>query len=222
MEFPQIDPRPPVTLRTLNVETVTHGRVVVRDAVSTPSRGAVAVFHGYAQSAEMILRDIEGIAGLERWMMVAVQGLHRFYTRDNQTVIASWMTRQDRERAITDNVAYVDRAIDAAVPADSKLLFLGYSQGAAMAYRAALSGKRKGSGIVVLGGDVPPDVDPTGAPPVLIGAGVRDTWYTPDKVRADVARLDAAGVKHEVVTLAAGHEWTDEFRSAVARWLNQR
>jgi predicted esterase len=208
--------------RALNVETVTHGRVVIRDAVSRPVRGAVAVFHGYAQSAEMILRDLEGIAGLERWTLVAVQGLHRFYTRDNQTVIASWMTRQDRERAIADNIAYVDCAIEAAVPADSKLLFLGYSQGAAMAYRAALSGKRKGAGIIVLGGDVPPDVELTGAPPVIIGAGARDNWYTPDKVRADRARLDAAGVEHEIVTLAAGHEWTDEFRQAAARWIARR
>jgi predicted esterase len=208
--------------RTLNIETPTHGRVVIRDAASAPARGVVVVFHGYGQSAEMMLRDVEGITGIERWTLVAVQGLHRFYTRDNQTVIASWMTRQDRERAIADNITYVDRAIDAAAPADSKLIFLGFSQGVAMAYRAALSGKRKGAGIVVLGGDVPPDVELTNAPPVLIGAGVRDTWYTPEKLRADVARLDAAGVTHEAISLAAGHEWTDEFRQAVARWLARR
>ena len=209
--------------RALNIETPTHGRVVIRDAVSAPARGVIAAFHGYAQSAEMLLRDLEGIAGIDRWTIVSVQGLHRYYTRDNQTVIASWMTRQDRERAIADNIAYVDRAIEAAVPAaDSKLIFFGYSQGAAMAYRTALAGKRKGVGIVVLGGDVPPDVDLTGAPPVLVGAGVRDTWYTPEKVRADAARLDAAGVTHEMISLDAGHEWSDEFRAAVGRWLARR
>ena len=47
-------------------------------------------------------------------MLVSVQGLHRFYQRRTNEVIASWMTRQDRELAIADNLAYVEGVIDAA------------------------------------------------------------------------------------------------------------
>jgi predicted esterase len=90
-----------------------------------------------------------------------------------------------------------------------------------MAYRAALLGKRRVAGVIVLGADVPPDVDLGRAPPVLIGAGLHDPWYTREKVRADVARLEAAGVSHEVCWFEGGHVWTDEFRTAVAHWLDR-
>ena len=52
------------------------------------------------------------ITGTEGWLIVAVQGLHRFYTKGGD-VVASWMTREDRELAIADNVAYVGQVIDA-------------------------------------------------------------------------------------------------------------
>jgi predicted esterase len=49
---------------------------------------------------------------------------------------------------------------------------------------------------------------------VLIGAGTRDTWFTEEKWRRDVAWLQGAGVAHEVVTFDGGHEWTGPFRDA--------
>ena len=213
--------------RILSVESRTHGRVVVRDATRLPARGLLVAFHGYGQSADAILADLDHVSGVSAWTVVSVQALHRFYTRSNQAVIASWMTRQDRDEAITDNVAYVDRAVDAALESQPPVLgtplivYVGFSQGVAMAYRAALLGKRRSAGVIALAGDVPPDVDLAGAPPVLIGVGARDTWYTVEKARADAARLEAADVTYEVVTFQGGHEWTDEFRSAVGRWLTR-
>jgi hypothetical protein len=55
---------------------------------------------------------------------------------------------------------------------------------------------------------------------VLIGAGDTETWYTAEKVAADVAFLESHDVAHEVVRYRGGHEWTDEFRAAAARWLS--
>src|ERR671914_443656 len=72
-------------------------------------------------------------------LIVSVQALHRFYTRHN-TIVASWMTREDRELAIADNVDYVGRVLDDArrrYAAGGPLVFEGFSQGRAMAYRAA-------------------------------------------------------------------------------------
>jgi predicted esterase len=212
--------------RILSVETRTHGRVVVRPAADLPARGVIVAFHGYGQSADTILADLDRVSGIRAWTVVSVQGLHRFYSRGDQAVVASWMTRQDRDEAIADNVVYVDRAIDAALEAQSPvigvplpIIYVGFSQGAAMAYRAAALGRRKSAAVIALGGDVPPDLDLAHVPPVLIGVGAQDTWYTVEHVRADTTRLEAAGVFHEVVTFEGGHEWTDEFRVAVARWL---
>ena len=129
------------------------------------------------------------------WLRVSVQGLHRFYTRANQ-VVASWMTREDRREAIADNLAYA-AAVRAAVARDYQArdieVVVGFSQGAAQAYRTAAAAGTACHGVIALGGDVPPDVATAAAtlPPVLIGRGVRDEWYSAAKLAADVATLEA-------------------------------
>src|SRR5207249_1828450 len=146
-------------------------------------------FHGYAQSAEDMLSELELIPGSERWTLVSVQALHRFYAR-GQKVVASWMTRQDRDDAIADNLAYVDRAVGAVLAdADNaRVVFVGFSQGVAMAYRAAVAGIHRARGIIAIGGDVPPDVKVAPAdrfPPIFVAAGESDQWYSAEKVEAD-------------------------------------
>jgi len=64
-------------------------------------------FHGYAENAEAQLERLRGIPESARWLSISVQGLHRFYQRRTNLVVASWMTSQDREVAIRDNLAYV-------------------------------------------------------------------------------------------------------------------
>jgi predicted esterase len=221
--------------RTVAIETVTHGRVLVRDAADPA--GTIVGFHGYGMTAERMLADLERVPGADRWQIVSVQGLHRFYAKDSQTIMASWMTRQDRELAIADNVEYVNRVIDQVNPLNPvnpvnplnplnplNLVFIGFSQGVAMAYRAALLGKHPAAGIIALGGDIPPEFKtsaPRKWPPVLIGAGDKEVWYTDTKVRADEATLVSEGVEHEVIRYRGGHDWTDEFREAVGRTLER-
>ena len=231
----------------LSIPTPTHGRVLVEDAAdsSRPRRGLIVAFHGYGQSAEDLLADVRSIPGAPAWTLVSVQGLHRFYARDNRRVIASWMTRQDRELAIADNVEYVKRVVeavggrlveDSGETADDppgvlhrstsdRLIFLGFSQGVAMAYRAALLGAHAPAGVVALAGDIPPELRAPGAgvrpwPPVFVATGARDTWFTPTRLADDVAFLESRGVSYESLVFDGGHEWTDAFRAAAGRWLS--
>ena len=209
--------------RSVSIETPTHGRVLVEEATESPASGLLVAFHGYGQNADDVLGEVRQIPGVSRWRILAVQALHRFYTRDSEKVIASWMTREDREAAIRDNVEYVNRVIEQVPRAPgSSLCFLGFSQGAAMAYRAALLGRHRASGVIVVGGDIPPELKMSASrewPPVLIGAGVSDSWYTATKLDADVAFLVSQDIPHEVIRFAGGHEWTDELRRAVGDWL---
>jgi predicted esterase len=212
--------------RALTIETITHGRVLVEDAAdSSLRRGTLVVFHGYGQSAEDMLGEVCRIAGASAWTIVAVQALHRFYTRDNQRVIASWMTRQDRELAIADNVEYVDRAL-AEVGIEAPVVFFGFSQGVAMAFRAALVGRQEAAGIVALAGDIPPELKEPGVtarrwPPVFIATGSRDTWFTPARLAGEVSFLESRQVPHEALVFEGGHEWTDTFREAAGAWLER-
>jgi predicted esterase len=208
-------------MKTLLISAQTHGRILIEDAAVSSCRGAIVGFHGYGQTAEIMLDELRRLPGSEAWQLVSIQALHPFYTRNYESVVASWMTRQDREPAIVDNIAYVNKAVAESVPGGMDVVFLGFSQGASMAARAATRGVRPAAGLVLLGGDIPPDVrDAAEAdwPPVLIACGDKDTWYR-ERVDSDLAFLEARGVPHEVVRFAGGHEFTGEFRAAVGGWL---
>ena len=234
-----------MTPRILALETSTHGRVLVEDAADGAApAGLIVAFHGYGHNAQIMLDAVRQIPGASRWRIASVQALHRFYARDSQTVIASWMTREDRELAIADNVAYVDRAIEMsqAGPTEDRsasrvqgppVVLVGFSQGTSMAYRAALLGRHGVSGVIALGGDIPPELktnEPRDRPhasarawpAVLIGAGATDPYYTATKLDSDLAFLSSRGVPHDVVRYAGGHEWTEAFRRAAGDWLATR
>ena len=217
-------------MKTISVETSTHGVALIKDAADSSSPVRLLVgFHGYAQSAEDMLAELELVPGSERWTLVSVQGLHRFYARGHGRVVASWMTRQDREQAIADNIGYVNRVVTqalrdgGAVSDGAPVVFLGFSQGVAMAYRAAVMGDRPARGVIAIGGDVPPDVKVAPAdrfPSILIAAGESDDWYTAAKVEADEAFLRAHGARHEIFRYRGGHEWTAELRDRIRQALD--
>lgn len=207
-------------MRTLSIETPTHGRILIEDAASLSPSVALVGFHGYGQGADDILDEMRRLPGSPAWTLIAVQALHRFYSRDNRSVVASWMTSQDRDAMIADNLAYVKRVVEQA--AASRVVFLGFSQGAAMAYRAGVLGSRPATGIIAVGGDVPPDTKGVAAdrwPRVFVAAGTTDHWYAADKVDADERFLREHGVTHEVLRYDAGHVFTDEVRAAIGAFI---
>jgi predicted esterase len=203
-----------------------HGRYSVRAAEGPPA-GLLVGCHGYAQQSESFASDLEAIPGVDRWLLVSVQGLHRFYTRAGD-VVASWMTSQDRELMIADNVTYLRQVMARvrgehapALAAAAPLVFLGFSQGVAMAFRAAADQMPRCAGIIALGGDVPPDVRAaaTSLPPVLLGRGRTDEWYAADRLRNDVAWLRGLGTDLTLCEYDGGHNWTAAFREAAAVFL---
>jgi predicted esterase len=137
--------------------------------------------------------------------------------------VANWMTRQDREQAIVDNVDYIGNVLEA-VRAENglrrPLVFAGFSQGGAMAYRAAA--RYPCDALIILASDVPPDIlaaTPVSLPPVLIGRGTSDKWYTETRHAADLEALRALNVAVESCVFAGGHEWGEPFYAAAAGHL---
>lgn len=211
-----------------SVPVTIHGRYLI-EVPSTPGPWPVLVgLHGYAESADTGLERLRSIPGLDAWLRVSIQGLHRFYRGRNSDVVSSWMTRQDRELAIADNLAYVVAVLDAVSrewKTDGRVALTGFSQGVAMAFRAAAAVKQPVTAVVALGGDVPPELDAAALskiPAVLIGRGTRDTFYTTEMLDADVQRLGAAGAHVDAAALDAGHEWTDAFSRAAGTFLSRR
>jgi predicted esterase len=212
-------------VRVQSVLTPTHGRVLIRERAGAGL--ALVGFHGYAQNAEDMMDVLRRFPMSDECTLVAVQALHRFYARGDQKIVGSWMTRQDREQAIADNVAYVNHALanDAVsyfTGTPPRLGYVGFSQGVAMAYRAALLGSHAADAIIAIGGDVPPDVKEVPAakwPKVLIAAGANDQWYTAEKIAADATFLASHGVAHDICRSDAGHEVTDGMLAAASRFI---
>jgi predicted esterase len=200
----------------------THGRYLVVPPAEDVPAGLLVGFHGYAEGAESQLERLRAIPGSDRWRLVAIQGLHRFYQRRTNEVIASWMTRQDRELAIADNLAYVEAVLDEVSRDRPRLVFAGFSQGVAMAFRAACATARRVDGVIAVGGDVPPEIDVASLARVhtaLVCRGARDEWYTDEKFQQDVARLRQAGAAVHPVAFDGGHEWSAAVLDAASAFL---
>lgn len=204
------------------IEARTHGRYLVRVPRAGGPSPLLVGFHGYAETAGDHMAALQTIPGTAEWLLVSIQALHPFYTRKDR-VVASWMTRDDRELAIADNLDYVGRVLNrikADHPVDQTLVFAGFSQGGAMAYRAAAN--YRADGVIVLAADVPPDIITHRAvplPSILLGRGTKDEWYTDAREAADRAALARIDARVDLCVFEGGHEWTDPFREAAGAFL---
>jgi predicted esterase len=213
------------TLVVHSVPAMTHGRVLVAQARAAAARGLLVGFHGYGENAATHMERLQAIPGAASWTLVSVQALHRFYDRRSQQVVACWMTHEDREDAIADNIGYITLVLDD-VPHDPSrpIVFAGFSQGVAMAYRAACRGPRRAAGIISVGGDVPPELlrDPDVLfPKVLMMRGRGDEWYAQQKFEEDSSALRAREVVLESLVVDGGHEWHQPVIDAAARFIEE-
>jgi predicted esterase len=208
------------------VAALVHGRYLLETPADSEGCPLVVGFHGYGENADVHLEQLRRLPGANRWMLCAVQALHPFYNRAGE-VIASWMTREQREHAIEDNIRYaasVVAEVKREFPVSQRLAYLGFSQGAAMAYRAAAGSGHPCLGVVVLGGDVPPELesrDLSHFPAVLLGRGSSEEWYDAAKMEHDVELLRKKGVDIRPCVFQGGHEWTNEFRAEAGRFLEE-
>ena len=213
-------------MRELNIAVTTHGRILIDEEDEDRRLKLLVGCHGYAQNAGEMMEMLRGIPAGPGWTRVSIQALHRFYRGRSQVTVASWMTSQDRELSIGDNIAYADAAIAEAARGRpiERLVFFGFSQGVAMAFRAGLRGVRTADAILALGGDVPPELLADSAvvfPPVLLARGTRDEWYSAAKLDADEAALRARGTRVETLSFDGAHEWHPDFAGRAALQLNR-
>ncbi len=125
-------------------------------------RTVLFVLHGYAQLADEFLKSFTPIFR-DDLLIVAPEGLHRFYARGaGEKVVASWMTKEDREDDIEDYVDFLDEVyleVIKAVQQKVEIKVLGFSQGAATASRWAAARNSKIDELVLWCGLFPPNVE---------------------------------------------------------------
>ena len=213
-------------MQTHTIVAATHGRYLTSDLPGGSLSGLLVGFHGQGETAAIEMAHLEAIRASRPWLLVAVQGLNRYYSRGGD-VVAAWMTKEDCELIIADNIAYV-RAVVAEVKSRlqrpvPKLVYSGFSQGTAMAYRAAAFGSHACDGLIILAGDLSPDVRPHAAalPPVLLGRGTEERWYTAEIARTDLGHLHAAGVRTVEHVFQDGHVRHASFAERAGVFLDE-
>ncbi len=133
--------------------------------ISPKVKTVLFVCHGYSQLADEFISGFKEIEN-GKILIVAPEGLHRFYTRGHEHVVASWMTREEREDDIRDYVLFLDKVYLEVMKSifDAKIIVLGFSQGAATASRWAGMGKSSIDELILWCGFFPPDMQPEEMP----------------------------------------------------------
>jgi predicted esterase len=171
------------------------------------------VLHGLGQLASVFITYFESIASSSR-LIVAPEALNRHYVMEkggrssDARVGATWMTRQDRDAEVADYVDYLD-AVWREAGGASRVTVLGFSQGVATAARWIAMGKSRVDRFVAWAGQIPPDVDPSAFTKLSGGltmvSGAKDEFATWIAEGDHQGRLEAAGVRPEVLTFDGGH-----------------
>lgn len=205
---------------------IVRGRYLVDVGQSGATPPLLVGFHGYGEKADDHLEKLKGIPGSEQWLLCAIEALHPFYTRKGD-IVACWMTAQDREQAIDDNIRYTSSVVASLkreFPGHGPIVFSGFSQGVAMAYRAAARSGHPCHGLIALAGDVPPEIaagELPAFPPVLLGRGKEDGWYSEEKMDKDLEVLARHGIEVTSCVFDGGHTWEALYYEAAGRFLTQ-
>jgi predicted esterase len=190
------------------------------------------VVHGYGQLAGPFLRRFGALPGVgTRRALVAPEALSRFYVEvrvgphgRESRVGASWMTREDRDAEIADYVGYLDAVAAAVMPAfrgaaasdvarsgdGRRVVVLGFSQGAETASRWAVLGSVRPAELILWGGGLAADLEPTALRDALAGTRIRlvvgdqDEWGR-RRAEEGLALLQEAGLRGERLDYGGGH-----------------
>lgn len=188
--------------------------------------------HGYGQLASNFVEPFARIATPSR-QIVAPEGLSRFYLERSRVGVntqasigATWMTREDRDAEIADQISYLDLLHDTVVQERSgrvRLRVLGFSQGVATVSRWLVRGSRvQADEIILWAGAFPPDIDVAhfarrvGAAQVLLVVGARDTLAPWAAAEETLGRFTAEGIAARLLTFEGGHRLDDATLASIA------
>ncbi len=186
--------------------------------------------HGYGQLAPYFLRHFRAIEAPHR-MVVAPEGLSRFYLENHQRVGASWMTREARLDEIDDYVRFLDTVYTDVLTQTRRsrvrLIAFGFSQGGATVARwlarSPALGTPPADRLVLWGSVLPHDLDLDEHADWLrcvgltLVVGDRDAYATPERIAEQEEQLREAAIPFEVVRFDGEHRLDTEVLRDLAR-----
>ena len=183
------------------------------------------ICHGYGQLAKSFLKRFTDLNPQENYI-VAPEGLHRFYWEGfSDKVVASWMTKEDREEDIHDYVRYLDQVFETAIPVrhNFKVLALGFSQGTATISRWFNHSSHEVDVLVLYAGAIAADMDWQFAQSKfkktqnILVYGDDDKWIKPENVESQRQVLQKENIPFKEINFKGKHEVLPETLNAIIK-----
>ena len=119
------------------------------------------VLHGYGMLSEFFIQKFKKLEN-KNTLILAPEALNRFYIDTNYgRVGASWMTKDERQDDIKENIKYLNSLMDQIIKEIGHNRFktnvLGFSQGGATACRWLFKSGLKFENLIMWAGDIPKD-----------------------------------------------------------------
>lgn len=182
------------------------------------------VCHGYGQLASYFIRNFEMLE-TKQTLIVAPEGLHRFYwEKFSGRVVASWMTKEDREDDILDYVNYLDLLYNEVLATlkhkKIKIVVLGFSQGTATVCRWIANKRSPVDALILWAGSLPPDVDFSDellkTLKIYFVAGDADEFIKEEQVNEYSQLLKEKKLPAEIIRFQGKHELHESTLTALA------
>jgi len=188
----------------------------------------VIALHGYGQSSRVFIKNFTALRK-QNFLVVAPQAINQFYWRQGK-VGFTWLTKFMRDRTLDDTLDYFQQVLHALENQFSfdptRIFLVGFSNGAAMAFRLGTSGLLRPAGIIACCGDLPPDVAQR-LPglekfSVLLTHGKDDKTVQIEKSRQAEATLEANALDFDTYYYDGGHEMTTDAIDRMIEWLTEK
>jgi len=174
------------------------------------------VCHGYAQLANYFINNFDELDN-NKHLVVAPEGLHRFYWEGfSDRVVASWMTKEDRENDILDYVNYLDAVYTEVIASlknkNIKINIFGFSQGTATVCRWLANNKVKADNLILWAGAFPSDMNFEKNKEVFnsintfVVAGDADEFINEEEVLKHLELLHKNEIAFELIRFKGKHE----------------
>lgn len=200
----------------VNVSFQHNARYFIEGNQKTPEH-IWFVLHGYGQLAEFFIRKFHPLANEKDCLIVAPEGLSRFYLEGfSGRIGATWMTKEDRLSDIENYICYLNQVYVQVTKNLSienvKITVLGFSQGAATATRWALDNKIKFDELILWAGVFPDDMDFVLGNQLLSNKavkfvfGTRDPFVTEERIKKFKYFLSKTSITPEILSFDGEHE----------------
>lgn len=163
-----------------HLETSRTARYFTLGSIGETTREVWFLFHGYAQTADDLLKHFAGLENEYR-CFVAPEGLNHFYAKGfGGKPVATWMTSLDRENEIKDYLNYLENLAQQIIPVgySGTVHALGFSQGVATATRWIHATNRKVNELILYAGEVAAELRSPVSPKLL---QTKNTYVTGTK-----------------------------------------